>query len=411
MTRILLQQVRQLLPGSPWREQVVDVIVADDRIEQIGPNLPTAGIERILPDSQAVLGPALVDLYSHSSEPGREAQETLLQLLQSARAGGFDRLNLLPDTLPPITDAATVTHLQQLSQRAIAQDPHLPQVSLWGALTHHEAMTDLSDLVAHGVVGFTDGQPIDNPLLVRRLLEYLGPYHKPVMLWPLHRGLANGGLARQGPIALQLGLPANPPESETAALAPLLEIVAAVSTPVHVMRISTARSVELIAEAQSRGVPVTASVTWMHLLGNTSTLASYDTHWRLDPPLGNDSDRAALVTGLATGTIQAIAIDHQAHSYEDKQVAFGSAPPGAIGLELALPILWAELVTSGQLTGPQLWQALSYGPSHCLGQEPPTSQILLAPSHTWVAHAAQLRAGSTNTPWLNLVIPGRVFWP
>jgi dihydroorotase len=166
--------------------------------------------------------------------------------------------------------------------------------------------------------------------------------------------------------------------------------------------------VELIANAQRQGLPVTASVTWLHLLGNTATLADYDPNWRLDPPLGNEVDRQALVQGVAMGVIGAIAIDHQAHSYEDKTVAFGAAPVGSIGLELALPVLWENLVGTGQLTALQLLQSLSHGPAYCLGVRPPQELILFDPGEIWVASTNNLKSLSYNTAWLGRSIQGRV---
>jgi dihydroorotase len=407
MADVLLRQVRCLTDGL---DTVADVFVADGRIEKIADHLAAWPDGTLLMEGAGkILAPGLVDLYSHSSEPGHEERETLLSLLQSAQAGGFVQLGILPDTVPTIANGAIVSRLRELYQQAAAQMESAPQLEIWGALTQGgEAMADLQDLAASGVVGFSDSEPIDNLLLVRRLLEYLQPYAKPVMLWPLQKSLANGGIARQGSEALRLGLPSSPVESETAALAGILEIVAVVGTPVHIMRVSTARSVELIAAAQERGLPVTASVTWLHLLGNTATLANYDPNWRLAPPLGNESDRLALVQGVAAGVIGAIAVDHQAHSYEDKTVAFGAATVGAIGLELALPLLWENLVDSGQLTAVQLWAALSSGPAACLGMLPPQELILFEPGASWVVSAGTLKSLSYNTPWLGRSIQGRV---
>jgi dihydroorotase len=408
MTNVLFRQVRCLIDGL---DRVADVFVADGQIEQIADHLAAWPDKTVAIDGAGkILTTGLVDMYSHSGEPGHEEQETLLSLLRSAQAGGFVRLAILPDTLPAIDNGAIVARLRELYHKATMQMMEsIPQLDIWGALTQAGgAMADFQDLHESGVVGFGDSEPIDNLLLIRRLLEYLQPYEKPVMLWPLQRSLANGGIARQGSEALRLGLPSSPTDSETAALVAILEVVAAVGTPVHIMRVSTARSVWLIAAAQQQGLPVTASVTWLHLLGNTATLADYNPNWRLDPPLGNEVDRLALVQGVAKGVIGAIAIDHQAHSYEDKTVAFGSAPVGSIGLELALPVLWEKLVGTGQLTALQLLHALSHGPAHCLGVPPPQELILFDPGKSWVASANSLQSLSYNTAWLGRSIQGRV---
>ncbi|HEY9889585.1 MAG TPA: amidohydrolase family protein, partial [Candidatus Obscuribacterales bacterium] len=211
------------------------------------------------------------------------------------------------------------------------------------------------------------------------------------------------------------GLPGALVAAETAALATILELVRELGTPVHLMRLSTARSVELIAAAKAAGLPITASTPWLHLLLTTEDALSYDPNLRLEPPLGNPADRAALMAGVQTGVIDAIAIDHTPYTYEEKTVAFGDAPPGAIGLELALPVLWQRLVTSGAWTALELVRALSQGPAQCLqltagriavGQ--PVEAVLFDPEAEWVVSAATLRSPARNTPFLHQTLHGQV---
>jgi dihydroorotase len=411
MSSLLLRQVRLLDPAAGL-DQVADVLIVDGQITQVADRiepLPAATSEQSGQDQ--ILAPGLVDLYSHSSEPGAEEQETIQSLLQSAQAGGFVEVGILPNTQPPIDNSTTVSKIQTLYQQAAAQLIGAPRLHVWGAVTAGRAgeqLADLHDLASSNVVGFTDGRPLQNHQLLRRLLEYLQPYPQPLMLWPLDRQLAGGGVARQGAAALRLGLVSSPVSSESTAVATILELVAAVGTPVHLMRISTERSVQLIAAAKQEGLPITASTTWLHLLGDTETLASYDPNWRLDPPLGNSSDRQALIQAVASGVIDAIAIDHHAHAYEDKKVAFGEAPVGAIGLELALPILWEQLVQSGQLTALQLWSAMSLKPSQCWQKPQPPELILFHPTTPWVVNKANLQSRSQNTPWLGQTVMGKI---
>ena len=183
-------------------------------------------------------------------------------------------------------------------------------------------LTELADLAAAGVVGFTDGKPWENLGFVRRVLEYLQPFGKPVAFSPGDRLLSANGVVREGTQALRLGLPPIPASAETTAIASLLELVAAIGTPVHIMRVSTERSVELIAAAKAQGLPITASTTWMHLLLDTTAIKSYNTSLHLEPPLGNASDVEALRAGVRAGVIDAIAIDHAAYTYEEKVQAF-----------------------------------------------------------------------------------------
>jgi dihydroorotase len=209
-----------------------------------------------------ILGPGLVDLYSHSGEPGFEERETWSSLLEAGATGGFTRLTILPDTAPPVDNASGLARLRQLDYRGTEALAPKPQIDYWGALTvgvEGQQMTELAELGAGGVVGFADGRPLSNLGLLRRLLEYLQPFGKPVALWPCERQLMGNGVMREGAQSIRFGLPGNPAIAESTALAALLEVVAAIGTPVHLMRVSTRRSVELIQEAKAKGLPVTAS--------------------------------------------------------------------------------------------------------------------------------------------------------
>jgi dihydroorotase len=153
----------------------------------------------------------------------------------------------------------------------------------------------------------------------------------------------------------------------------------------------------------------------MHLLLNTEDLGSYDPNLRLAPPLGNPDDQAALIRGVKEGIIDAIAIDHTPYTYEEKTVAFAEAPAGAIGLELALPLLWHTLVETGDWSALELWQHFSTNPAICLGQTPsaiakeqPAELVLFNPKETWKVEKNTLKSQSTNTPWLGQELTGRV---
>ncbi|MBD2259936.1 dihydroorotase [Pseudanabaena sp. FACHB-2040] len=415
MASQLIQQVRVIDPATAM-DQVTDVRVVDGQITAIGSS-PAQEEDALIDGQGKVLLPGLIDLYSHSGEPGNESRETLESLLRAGRAGGFTRLGVLPTTTPAIDSAAMVADLQY-RRNALAHSQTLPQISIWGALTHAaqgESLTELAELAAAGIVGFTDSRPLQNPLLLRRVLEYAQPLNKPLAFWPCDRTLVGQGVAREGDHSLIYGLPGDPALSETTALATLLECVAAAGTPVHVMRLSTARGVALISQAKAAGLPVTASTTWMHLLCSAADLKTYNANLRIAPPLGNPADQAALIEAVGDGRINAIAIDHRPYTYEEKTVGFPSAPPGVIGLELALPLLWQTFVATNRWSATTLVQRLSSGPAACLGQQPPQLQpnqsaemILFDPQAAWEVSSTTLHSRSSNTPWLGQTLQGRV---
>ncbi|MFM2064757.1 MAG: hypothetical protein RLZZ507_4428 [Cyanobacteriota bacterium] len=414
MINELLQQVRVIDPVSEI-DQIADVLIVDGYIQAIAPQISDLSADISIKDCRSlVLGNGLVDLYSHSGEPGFEERETLSSFLQAASAGGFTRVSVLPDTFPVIDNPALVAQLQQKSVR----DQGSPHLHIWGAITYDLAgkqLTEFADLATSGVVGFTDSKPWENLAIVRRVLEYLQPFGKPVAFWPCDRSLSANGMMREGADSLRIGLPPVPASAETSAIAALLELVADIRTPVHIMRVSTARSVELIATAKFQGLPVTASTTWMHLLLNTADVKNYHTALHLEPPLGNASDVKALRAGVRGGVIDAIAIDHAAFTYEEKVQAFAESPPGAIGLELALPLLWQNLVATGEFTALELWQVLSNKPAACVQQEikaikpgEKAELTLFDPEQIWTVNRENLCSLSHNTPWFGQQIKGRV---
>lgn len=416
---ILLKQVRVLEPTVP-SDRLVDVLLADGIIVAIQPELAAPDAEtNIIEAAGCILAPGLADLYSHSGEPGYEDRETLTSLAAAAAAGGFTRVALLPDTNPPTDNLAALQALQQQSQ-ALRQITNFnaPQLDFWSALTlkrEGQQMVELAEMAAAGAIGFTDSRPWENLALLRRALEYLQPLDKPVALVPANLALRGKGVLREGIASIRYGLPGDPAASESAALAAILEVIAATDCPVHLMRISTRRGVELIAEAKGRGLPITASTTWLHLLLDTEATADYNPNLRLTPPLGNREDRLALIDGVAAGIIDIIAVDHAPYTYEEKAVGFESAPAGAIGLELALPLLWQKFVASGKWTAEQLWQALSVNPRACLGQPPihltpgqPAEAILFDPHQVWTVERGTMKTLAANSSWWGKQLVGRV---
>lgn len=405
----LLKQVRVLDPETGM-DAIADVLIEGGRIGAIAPHIdhPTATIQA---GKGKILGPGLVDLHSYSSEPGHEDRETLADLTAAAQAGGFTRLTLFPATLPPLDHAPALLAQQQRCQ-------NLPvRCQWWGAMTlglKGEQMTELVELAPH-VVGFSDGGAMLPLGMLRRILEYGQPLSKPVAIMPVFANLQGKGVIRDGDDAVGLGLTGDPSYSETAAVAAVLELVAHFRTPVHLLRISTARSVELIATAQAQGLPITASTTWLHLLLDTGAIASYDPNLHLVAPLGNHGDCLALRNGVKAGVLGAIAIDHTPLTYGEKTVSFAESPPGTLGFPLALPLLWEGLVATGIWTALELWQALSTGPARCLGQDPPRCQpgataelTLFDPAERWQVTGENLRSPSTNTPWFGQTLTGRV---
>lgn len=415
----LVQRVRVIDP-TQGIDRLADVLIVDDKIKAIADKITDypASTEVVSGDG-LILGTALVDLYSHSGEPGNEARETLLDLAYAAAAGGFSQVGILPDTVPLLDNAEVLAAMAQKSSYLASncQGMDLPQLNFWGAISQDTASKQMNELgeLKPRVIGFCDRYNLGNLNLLKQVLEYVQPWKKPIAIALNYNELAGDGVVREGSASIRYGMLGNPCFSEAAIIAAVLEIVAEIPTTVHIMRVSTKRGVELVADAKARGISVTASTTWMHLLWDSDAIGSYDPNLRLEPPLGSKIDQSALITGIKQGVIDAIAIDHQAYTYEEKTVPFALAPPGVIGLELALPLLWQNLVNSGKLSPLELWQALSSRPHQCLLQkaraiapEEDANLVLFDPQQTWLASQHSLKSPARNTPWYNQQIIGKV---
>ncbi|AFZ35806.1 dihydroorotase, multifunctional complex type [Stanieria cyanosphaera PCC 7437] len=418
---LLIQQVRVIDPIF-FTERNADVLVVNGIIEAVEPHLTEIPQDIPIQNGQGLIfAPGLVDLYSHSGQPGYENRETLQSMASAAAAGGFTRMALLPNTVPPLDNLEMLTSMHQKIRLLKDESKPIPSLNFWGSMTlgnQGQQMVELAE-IATKTIGLTDTYSLFNFSLLRQILEYLKPFNKVIAIAINSQEFEPNAVIREGIHSLRYGLLGNPVFSEAITIAALIEMIDEIGTPVHLMRISTERGVELIANAKQRGIPITASTTWMHLLFDSQDLVDYNPNLRLQPPLGNKQDVLALVEGVKQGIIDAIAIDHNSYTYEEKTLAFAKTPPGVIGLELALPLLWQKFVVSGIWSALELWQALSMRPLICLEQEPVSIKpgqkaeaILFDPQIKWTVNQDNLYSLGVNTPWWGQEISGRViqFW-
>ncbi len=410
----VLKQIR-ILDAVANSDRVGDIWLADGQIAAVGYPMDA------LPDgataidaSDWIVGPGLVDLYAQSGEPGYEQRETFDSLARAALAGGFTQVALLPTTDPIADDPDRIAAIRD--RRLPGQTPQWHPYAAFTQNAKGEALTELAELARSSASGFCDGNPVDDLPLLRRLLEYAQILEKPLLLWPQARSLS-GGAMLEGEWSVRLGLNGISPVAETAAVAQVLELVRATETPVHLMRLTQARSFAQVDRAREEGLPVTASTTWMHLLLADRDIEPWHYHpaLHLHAPLGSDEDRDAAIAAVRRGVLSAIATDHTPYTFEEKTVAFAEAPPGAIGLELALPLLWQILVDSNSLTALKLWQAFSTGPTNLLGLPAltldlgaPANLALFAPRETWTVGSTTIHSLSAATPWWGKDLTGKV---
>jgi dihydroorotase len=353
-----------------------------------------------------------VDLHTHLREPGREAAETIESGSRAAALGGYTAVVAMPNTDPPLDSAAAVRHVLELGRSALAE------VAVAGAITvgrSGQQLAPLAELAALGVRLFTDdGTGVQDGKLMRRALEYAGGLGVTLAQHCEDASLADGGAMHEGAWSSRLGLPGVPAAAEEVMLARDLALVRLTGTPMHFLHLSTAGSVALVARAKAEGLPVTAEAAPHHFTLTDELVAGYDPVYKVAPPLRSSVDVDAVIAGLASGVIDAVATDHAPHTPEAKDLPFDQAPCGMLGLETALALSLGEL---GQPVA-RVLALLSWQPAVIAGLGGRHGGPIVAGSAAnlcvidtqavWTVDPSALASGSRNTPYAGRKLTGKV---
>ena len=289
-----------------------------------------------------VLAPAFVDPHVHLRTPGREDEETIASGTEAAAAGGYCAIVAMPNT-EPVVDTAPV--LLALVERA--REEALVPTGFTAAISkgqRGEELTEMAELAAAGALAFTDdGKPVASAQLMRRALAYSAVAGRPLALHCEEPTLTRGGHMHEGAVSAELGLGGWPSVAETLMVERDLALAAYEGRPVHLQHLSARSSVDAVRRARRNGVAVSAEASPHHLCATDESVRSLDPNLKMNPPLGSEDDRRALVEGILDGTIDCVATDHAPHTQEAKEAAFDQAPPGMLGLETALALVLTEL--------------------------------------------------------------------
>jgi len=400
---------------------VADVLIADGRIAEVG---PTAGKDasETIGASGLVVCPGFVDIHTHLREPGFEHKETIASGTLAAARGGFTTVCAMPNTEPPIDSAGMVEFVLRTAQTNGAVRV-LPVACVTRGRAGRE-LADLAELAQAGAVAFSDdGAPVADPHLMRRALEYAGMLGLPVIDHCEDASLAAAGVMHEAWVSTRLGLRGAPSAAEETMVARDIALAEATGCHVHIAHVSTAGSVEIIRQAKTRGVPVTAEVTPHHLTltheaiigsGETPGGLAYNTNGKVNPPLRMPSDIAACVEGLRDGTIDCIATDHAPHAIQDKLCEFDAAAFGISGLETALALALTALSVEDAV------HALTIGPVRALGLDRPIEGLgtlssgspgdvtIIDPKAEWTVEPEFFASKGRNTPLEGRRLKGRV---
>jgi dihydroorotase len=394
-------------------DRVADVLVQGGVVAAVGRRVEGAPV---LDAAGCMVVPGLVDLHAHLREPGDEEAETIETGARAAALGGFTAIVAMPNTEPPLDDAAVVASVLAAGREAMCD------VASSGCITkgrRGEELAPMGELYALGVRIFTDdGVCVGAAGVMRRALEYAGALPGAVVAQHAEdSSLAGGGHMHEGAWSSRLGIPGRPEAAEATVVARDVMLAELTGTPVHFLHLSTAAAVDLVRDAKDRGVPVTAEVAPHHFTLTDAECRTFDPAFKVHPPLRTDADVAAVKAGLADGTIDAIATDHAPHVPEAKERPFEEAPPGMLGLETAFALTLTELVEPGVLALHDALACLSWQPAAIAGLdghggpiEPgrPANLCVVDPAVRWEVDPSRLASRSRNTPYAGRKLTGRV---
>ena len=404
-------------------DRVADLRLLDGVVAEVGEGLPT-GSSRVIDARGCIVAPGFVDLHAHLREPGFEQKGTIATETMAALRGGFTTICAMPNT-SPAPDSGPV--IESLLKR-IASDARVRVLPIGCVTRRREGkdLADLGELAAAGCIAFSDdGSPVADARLMRNALSFAAALGLPLSEHCDDPDLNGGGVMNEGAISERLGLPGQPAAAEVVAIARNLALCEATGARLHIAHVTTARGLELVADAKGRGLPVTCEVTPSHLYLTEEAVygdareAAYDTNAKINPPLRSEADRRALIAGVNDGLVDAIATDHAPHAIEDKLCEFDQAAFGISCFDTALGTLMAQ-VDRGELRLESVIRALSSGPAAAFGMarrvpgcgalSPGLSAdvVIFDPSERWTVDVARFASKGKNSPLHGMELRGVV---
>lgn len=414
---ILIKNAR-LIDAAAKADAVTSLFVKDGKVAALGADADKQKAEQTLDAKGLWLIPGAIDLHVHLREPGQEGKETIATGTRAAAAGGVTTVVAMPNTVPA-TDSVAIVEL--VKAKAAAEG--VVNVLCSAAITKGRQgaeLTEIGELVKAGVVMFTDdGDGVANSELMRRAMEYGQPFGALFMQHCEDKALSNEGVMNEGLVSLKLGLRGWPKAAEASMAARDIVLAEATGGRIHFGHLSGRQSLDLLRWAKKKGLKVTAE-TAPHFFALSDAWLSehpYDTDGKMNPPLGSEDDRLAVIEALKDGTLDAIATDHAPHSSLDKAVEFDKAAFGILGLETSLALTLDVLVHGGHITPLCAVELLSAKPAELLGLQgkkgtlavgADADLVLLAPDESWTVDAEKFQSKSRNTPFQGRTLKGKV---
>jgi dihydroorotase len=407
----LLIKGGRVIDPSQGLDEVLDVLVVNGLVKEIGKGLAAPADAEVIDATGKYVTPGLIDMHVHLRDPGLEYKEDIVSGTRAAAAGGFTSVCCMPNTKPPIDNKAIASYI---INKAKAEG--FCNVFPVGSITYGmngERMAEMGELKEAGCVAVSDdGKPVANAELMRRSLEYANGIGIMVITHAEELSLVGEGVMNEGFTSTEIGLKGIPRVAEDIATARDVMLAEYTGAPIHIAHVSTKDSVRIIRDAKARGVKVTCETAPHYFTLTDDAVRGYNTNAKMNPPLREAADVAAIKEGLKDGTIDCIATDHAPHHLDEKDVEFNEAMNGIIGLETSLPLSLA-LVSEGVLSLQQLIEKMSCNPSKILGIDRGTLKVGAVADITvfdtaaeWTVEADRLFSKSKNSPFLGWEVKG-----
>jgi dihydroorotase len=424
MPSLLVKNGRVVDPASGL-DGVADVWIEEGAVRSVAENIAVSEASAVFDATGLVVAPGFIDMHVHLREPGFEHAETIETGSRAAAAGGFTTICPMPNTAP-VNDNATVTSyiVGKARQHAIVN------VLPIGAITkgsQGEQLSEIGSMREAGAVAISDdGRPVMNARVMRRAMEFAHSFGMPVVNHCEDLHLSAGGDMHEGMESVRLGLRGIPGCSEDVMVARDILLAEVTGARYHVAHISSRHAVEMVAFAKARGLAVTAEATPHHLALADSDMPPYDSNYKMKPPLRSTCDVSAVLEGVVSGAIDAIATDHAPHPGSEKMQEFENCPFGVIGLETALGVTLEKLFHSGKIGLPRLVELFTVGPAHVLGIKrgtlapgAPGDVTIFSLDNEWTYDVNKSFSKSRNSPFhgksfrggpVATVVAGHIAW-
>jgi dihydroorotase len=401
---LLVKNGRVLDPASKT-EAALDVLLDGERIKEVAPAGKIAAPQNaeVFDAAGLIVAPGFIDFHAHLREPGQESSETIETGTRAAARGGFTAVCCMPNT-KPVNDNASVTRFI-LDRAKAAGSVRVWPIGAASVGSKGEAIAEIAAMKEAGIVAVSDdGKPIATAKLARQVMDYCRSLDLPVIEHAEDVSLATGAVMREGVTSTRLGLRGMPAAAEAVCVARDVQLAELAGGRLHIAHLSARASLEQVRWAKSRGLRVSCEVTPHHftLIDEDVT---YDSRFKMNPPLAAREDREALIAGLADRSVDAIATDHAPHEPALKDVEFDKAPFGILGFETAVALALEQLVHSGRLSLLRMVELFTTGPARVLGIErkiaagQPADLTIFSTDHSWTYNVKESASKSRNSPF------------